>query len=162
MTVSNSWSEWWRRFLGLASNGYERAVEILRQRYIEESQHVARFSRHAEKMQYPQFRDALLRIAADETKHLDWIAEKLRLLGSRPPDVPEIVTTEKNSWQYLLEDLGEEQECASELLEQARSVRDEMPTVAELLERIYEDGKNHRAEIREMLMKSDPQSLWPA
>jgi hypothetical protein len=31
-----------------------------------------------------------------------------------------------------------------------------------MLERIQEDGKRHRKEIREMLMRSDPQALWPA
>jgi rubrerythrin len=58
----------------------------------------------------------------------------------------------------LLADVEEEKHCSEELIEQMQSVRDEMPDVAEVLQRIYEDGEKHRAEIREMLMRSDPQS----
>ena len=73
-----------------------------------------------------------------------------------------VPVTEKNSWQYLLADLNEEKHCSAELIEQMQSVRDELPDIAEVLERIYEDGEKHRAEIRDMLMRSDPQSIWPA
>jgi hypothetical protein len=37
-----------------------------------------------------------------------------------------------------------------------------MPDVAAVLERILEDGNAQRASLREMLMKSDPRSIWPA
>ena len=66
-------SEWWRRWFGSARDGYYTALGILRSRYGDEKQHAARFVQHAQKMQYSQFRDALLRIAADESKHADWI-----------------------------------------------------------------------------------------
>jgi hypothetical protein len=65
----------------------------------------------------------------------------------------------KNSWQYLLEDLTEEQRSAPELLEQAQTLREHFPDIAETLERVYRDGVKHRETIRDMLMKSDPQSL---
>lgn len=162
MSFKKSWSEWWRRFLGLSPDGYRRAIEILRGRYIEERQHEYRFTQHAQKMQYPQFREKLLQIAANEAKHVEWIAEKIRLLGGKPPEVAEIPTTEKNSWQYLLADLDEEKHCSAELLEQIQTIQLELPEIAAVLERIYEDGARHREEIREMLMRSDPQSLWPA
>jgi rubrerythrin len=162
MAVSNSWSDWWLRFLGLAPDGAAEAVELLRHQYIQESQHAARLRQHAERMHYPQFRDALLRIAADESTHLDAISEMLRRLGSTSPGVPEIAPSEKNSWQYLSEDLEEEQRSAADLMEQAVSIRDRAPAAAELLERIADDGKKYRAIIREMLMKSDPQAQMAA
>jgi rubrerythrin len=43
-----------------------------------------------------------------------------------------------------------------------QTVREELPEIAEVLERIFEDNAKHRAEIRNMLMRSDPQSIWPA
>jgi rubrerythrin len=159
MADKKNWSEWWRQFLGFSSDGYHRAVEILKERYIEKSQHVVRFTQHAERMQYPQFRKKLLAIAADEAKHVEWLAEKIKLFGGRLPDVPPVPAPMKNSWQYLLEDLNEEQHCAAGLIKQAQSLREELPAVAEVLERIYADGTRHREAIREMLMKSDPQSL---
>ena len=72
--------------------------------------------------------------------------------------MPEIPTTGKNSWQYLLDDVDEELHGLDDLLEPMQSLRDELPDVASMLERIYEDGVKHRAEIREMLMRSDPQA----
>ena len=159
MTVDKNWSEWWRQFLGLSSDGYQRALEIVTRRYIEESQHVARFTQQAARMQYPQFRAKLLAIAADEAKHVESLAEKIKLFGGRLPEVPPVQEPTKNSWQYLLEDLNEQQVCAAELLEEVQRVREELPTVADVLQRIYDDGVMHRDEIRKMLMKSDPQSL---
>jgi len=158
MSVKKSWSEWWREFLGHSPDGTRKALEILSQRYIEASQHVARFTYHAERMQYPHFRDRLLTIATEEAKHGEWIAEKIKLLGGRLPEVPPFTATEKTSWQYLSEDLNEEQQRSGELIEQARSLRPELPAVAEVLERIYEDSRRHRETLREMLMRSDPQS----
>src|SRR5436190_20383540 len=105
MRDKNSWSEWWRQFLGFSADRSRKASEILIERYIEKSQHVARFTQHAERMQYQQFRQKLLTIAADEAKHVEWLAEKIKLFGGRLPDVPPVPSATKNSWQYLLEDL---------------------------------------------------------
>ena len=158
MAVNKSWSAWWREFLGQSPDGTRKALEILSQRYVEASQHVARFTHHAERMQYPHFRDRLLTIAAEKAKHGEWIAEKIKLLGGRLPDIPPLTVTEKTSWQYLSEDLNEEQQRSAELIQQARSLRAELPAVAELLERIYEDSRRHSETLRAMLMRSDPQS----
>lgn len=162
MAQPKRWSRWWRRFLGLSPDGYHKVVEILRERYVDESRHVSRFTQHAQKMQYPQFRETLLRIAAEEAQHAEWIAQKIRTFGGQPPEVPEVPPSEKNSWQYLLADLEAERRCAAEIEEQIREIRPELPRVAELLEQISADGARHREEIRDMLMRSDPQALWPA
>lgn len=162
MKDDQSWSDWWRQFLGIAGDGRQRAVDILARRYIEESHHVERFTEHARRMQYPQFRQKLLAIAAEETDHVNLIAEKLKQLGARLPDVPPISSGTKNSWQHLLDDLTEQQRCAEELFAQATRIREQFPDIAELIDRIYRDGKRHREIIRDMLMRSDPQSLWPA
>jgi bacterioferritin (cytochrome b1) len=161
MVYEKSWSDWWRQFLGVSPNGYHQVVKILQDRYIDEMRHVKRYTGHAQRMQYPQFREKLLRIAADEARHAEWLADKITLFGGMLPSVPEVPATEKNSWQYLLADLDEEQQCSAELIEQMQTVRDELPDIARVLERIYEDGEKHRAEIRDMLMRSDPQSIWP-
>jgi bacterioferritin (cytochrome b1) len=158
MSVNKRWRAWWREFLGRTPDGTSKALEVLSERYIEASHQVVRFTRHAERMQYPHFRDRLLTIATEKAKHAEWIAEKISLLGGPLPDVPPLVVTEKTSWQYLSEDLNEEQQRAVELIEQARRLRTELPAVADVLERIYDDSKRHRETLREMLMRSDPQS----
>ena len=162
MAESKRWSRWWRKFLGLSPDGYHRAVELLRERFLDESRHVTRFTQHAEKMQYPQFRERLLHIAEEEAKHRDSIAEKISTFGGQLPAVPTVAPEEKNSWQYLLADLETERQCAAEIEDEIREIQPELPAVAEMLERIHKDGKRHRKEIREMLMRSDPQALWPA
>lgn len=159
MAARKSWSQWLREFLGVAPAGRGEVEDILCRQYIWQSQHAARYRQHAEKMHYPQFRTALLRIADDEAEHLAQIAEMLGRLGSEPPPVPPMEPEHKNSWQYLLENLEEVRMHGDELLEQAVLVREEGPEAADLLERIYEAGKRHRAVIREMLMKSDPQAM---
>ena len=158
MVYQKSWSDWWRQFLGLSADGYREVLKILQDRYVEEMHHVQRYAQHAGKMQYPQFRERLMAIAADEARHAEWLADKITLFGGKLPSVPETPAAEKNSWQYLLGDVDEEKRCSEELIEQMQTLRDEMPDVAEMLERIYEDGEKHRAEIRDMLMRSDPQA----
>lgn len=162
MSFMNSLSEWWRRWFGSSKDGYYTVLGILRHRYADEKQHAARFRQHAQKMQYPQFREALLRIAADESKHADWVSEKINELGGSLPAVVKIYPTERNSWQYLLDDLEEERQCAAELETEMLSVESDYPDIMELLRRIDEEERKHRDEIREMLMRSDPQALWPA
>jgi len=156
---NNSWSDWWRKFFGVSGDPYRSATEFLSERYIEKAQHAARLSQQAERMQYPQFRQKLLEIAAAETRHMEWLAEKIKFLGARLPNFAPVRETTKNSWQYLLQDLLAEQRSAPELLEQAQRLRGQFPDIAEVLERIYRDGAKHREALRDMLMKSDPQSL---
>jgi bacterioferritin (cytochrome b1) len=162
MTYEKSWTDWWRKFLGVSPNGYRDVIKILSLRYVEEMQHVQRYTAHAEHMQYPQFREKLLRIAADEARHAEWLAEKITMFGAPIPNVPREPTTTRNSWQYLLADLEEEKQSSDDLIEQMQSLRNEMPDIAAMLERIYEDTERHRSEIRNMLVRSDPQSIWPA
>src|SRR5258705_7792146 len=105
MAYQKSWSDWWRQFLGLSNNGHHKVLKILQDRYADEIRHARRYAQHAGKMQYPQFRERLLAIAADEARHAEWLADKITLLGGELPHVPEIPATERNSWQYLLDDV---------------------------------------------------------
>ena len=119
MSIKRTLSDWFRRWFGSPGGRYETVLDILRHRYADEKQHVARFKHHAQKMQYPQFRDTLLRIASEEAKHADWIAEKIADLGGRLPAVAERPPVEAiNSWRYLRDDLEEERHCAAEIEEE--------------------------------------------
>ena len=162
MTYEKSWSDWWRQFLGVSAGGYDHVIKILGTRYVEQMQHVQHYTEHAEHMQYPQFREKLLRFAADEARHAEWLAEKITLFGGKVPSVPKQPPTTKNSWQYLLADLEDERHSSDALIEQMQTLRDELPDIAAMLERIYEDSERHRSEIRDMAARSDPQSVWPA
>jgi bacterioferritin (cytochrome b1) len=162
MYVSNAWKRRWRSFLGMSPDVRAEAVEILGRLHIEESQHATRFTQQAQKMRYPQFRAKLLEIAADESRHAAWIAEKINLLGGSPPAVPRIEVEEGNTWQFMLDDLEEHRKCAAELLEEIRHLHADLPGIADMLQRIYDEGAKHRHQLREMLMRSDPQALMAA
>jgi bacterioferritin (cytochrome b1) len=162
MAYEKSWTDWWRKFLGVSPNGYRDVIKILSSRYVEEMQNVQRYTAHAEQMQYPQFREKLLRIAADEARHAERLAEKITLFGGSIPNVPKEPATTRNSWQHLVGDLEEEKHSSDDLIVQMQSLRNELPDIAEMLERMYEDSEKHRSEIRDMLVRSDPQSIWPA
>lgn len=71
----------------LFGHGYYRVLGILRSRYSDETQHAQQFMQHAQRMQYPQFREELLRIAGDESKYADWLAEKITQFGGSLPPV---------------------------------------------------------------------------
>ena len=150
--------QWWRQFLGFGTNEPRKAIEVLSDQYIDAKRDAARLRQEARRMQYPQFCNKLAAMAAQRTEHAEMLANKIRLLGGNLPGVPDTPPTEKNSWEYLLAELDERQRDVDELLTQARQLRAEMPDIAALLQRIFEDGKTQRAAIRDMLMKSDPQS----
>jgi rubrerythrin len=42
------------------------------------------------------------------------------------------------------------------------TIESDYPDVVDVLQRIDAEERKHRDEIREMLMRSDPQALWPA
>jgi hypothetical protein len=110
-------------------------------------------------MHYPQFRDKLLEIAADKSKRAQWIGEKIVTLGGKLPEVPELRSTDKNSWQYLLMDLEEGNRYTEHLREQIWSNESDHADIAEFLQQINEAEKRDREAIREMLMRSDPFAL---
>ena len=159
MAFSKDWSEWWRRFLGASPDVHRQTVDILRQRYVAGMQAAGRFKQHAQKMQYPQFRDKLLHIATEKSKHAGWIAEKIATLAGKLPEVPERRSMDENSWQYLLTDLEEENRATDHLPEQIWSIESNHPDITAVLQRIYEEEKKYRGEIREMLMRSDSFAL---
>ena len=156
MGIIKQWSEWWSRFLDLPDDSFRQANNILQQRYVEETQQRDRFIQHADKMHYPQFREKLLQISDEKTKYADRIAEAIVALGGKLPRVPELRSTDENSWQQLMIALDDENRSADHLAEQLRGIESDIPDILKLLQQISEQQKQHRGEVREMLMRSDP------
>lgn len=156
MAFTKNWSEWWRGFLGTSPDRDLAAIEILRQRYVEEMQQTGRFKQHAQRMHYPQYQVKLLRMATEKSKHAESIAERIVALGGKSPGVPERRSTDENSWQSLLIALEDENRSADRLPGQLRSIGLEHPDITKFLQEISQAQKKHRDEIREMLMRSDP------
>jgi bacterioferritin (cytochrome b1) len=161
MAVTDGLS-WWRRFLGASDDLRSSGLTLLLRRYVREKQNAMRYGEHAERMQYPQYRDALRRMAAEAEKHAEAMAEKIKNLGGRLPDVtPVPIGKELNSWHYIKSDLEEEQRDADDLQDELPAAAGAFPDIADLFEQIERDGKKHRTQLRDMLARSDPQSLGP-
>ena len=156
MATTKQWSEWWSRFLDLPQDSFRQAINILQQRYVEETQQRDRFNQHADKMHYPQFREKLLQISGEKTRYADRIAEAIVAIGGKLPSVPERRSTDENSWQQLMIALDDENRSADHLAQQLRGIESDIPDVVKLLQQISEQQKQHRGEVREMLMRSDP------
>jgi len=156
MVFSTDWSEWWRHFLDLAPDEPSNAVDFLRRRYVEEVQRAERFKQRAEKMHYRQYREKFVQMAKQKGQHAERIGKKIVELGGRLPDVMERGATDENSWQSLSMALEEENRSADRLPEQLRKIESENPDTARFLQQIAQEQENHRGEIRDMLMRSDP------
>lgn len=153
MSIKRNLPEWHPRWFGASAKGYYRVLRILRTRYAAERQRAARYTQHAQKMQDPQSREALLRIAADKSRHGDWIAEKINEIGGSLPPERTISATERNSWQCLLDDLEVGRQCSAALQTDMLAIASEYPEIVFLLHRIDEEEHKHRDEIRKLLMR---------
>jgi rubrerythrin len=150
--------EWFGREVELST----AVLKVLGDCYVRESQHAMRYRQHAERIHSPEFRQELLRIAAEEQKHAESVGIQIQTLGGRTPEVvPVHVAKEQNLWQYLRTDLQEEERCAEELKDDLFLPLAELPEIARLLNRIDRDCKSHRLRIRAMLAGVDPLSAGP-
>lgn len=159
MGYRKDWTQWWRRFLGLSQDKSLPTVDILRQRYVEEVQQSVLFQQYAEKMHYPQFREKLIQLGAEKNRNAERVAEKIVALGGKLPDVQEHRATHENSWQTLRTALEEENRIADRLADQLRGIGSDHPEVIQLLQQISQEQRKHRAELQDMLMRSDPFAL---
>ncbi len=152
----------WNRLLQSSPDkGRKKLVALLCREYAEETRHSIQFKAHASRMHYPQFREALLRIAEEEQEHARWIREKIVGLGGEVPQISFAPEIGLNSWEQLRLDLEEESRCVSDLTERLATSKEIDPEIAEGLRRLLGEEKIHRESIRDMLMRSDPQAVWP-
>src|SRR2546425_11636349 len=100
----------------LTPNDRQKLLAWMHDEYQEEAQDATQFTQHAEQMYYPQFREQLRRIAAEEQAHVQWLREQILALGGQPPSVPRTPKIGQNSWQKLLLDLDKEKQSCATLL----------------------------------------------
>ncbi len=156
--VKNIW-KWLQQFP--PHNGRKKLLAWLCQEYVEETRHSIQFQGHAERMHYPQFRKKLSEIAEEERKHAQWLEAKIIAFGGQVPQISPTPEEGFNSWERLCLDLEEEKRCISELAERLAIAAEIDPETAGVLRRLLDEEKNHREVIRDMLMRSDPQAVWP-
>jgi len=157
MSLTNTLLTGWHRFLAaFHPDEHQRLLESLCDTYRAEACAVAQFTQHAHRMYYLHFHEGLLRIAAETQAHIPWLQEKILALGGNLPLLSRTPTMGSNSWECLRLDLEEAQRGYVNLLEWIHLAEQVEPEIALGLRRIREEKQQHREELRDMLMKSDP------
>ncbi len=139
----------------LWSSDQQRLKKILCTEYANESRMGRQFRRHAQRMQYLQFREGLLHLAAEEEGHAEWLREKILDLGGEIPEVSFPPEDGRNSWECLLKDLKEEKRCCADLEDRIHTVERINPEIGLGLRRVHGEEVSHCEELTNMLMKSD-------
>jgi len=160
MSIPHSARTRWSQFLdALTPNDRQKLLAWLQDEYRDEAQDVVQLAQHAERMYYPQFRERLRRIAAEEQAHVRWLREQILALGGQPPTIARTPTTGQNSWQNLLLDFDEEKRSCATLLEGLRVATRIDDEIVAGLQRIWEEEVRHQEEIRDMFVKSEPDAV---
>jgi rubrerythrin len=136
-----------------------RLIQLLRIVYVGEVQDAVQFTRHAQRMYYPQFRERLLRIVVEEQAHAQWLREKIHALGgdvSEPSFSPKMG---KNSWECLRMDVEAEKRSCTDLLQLLHVVERINAELVEGVRRLRQEERRHYEEMLGMLMKSEPYAL---
>jgi hypothetical protein len=147
---------WHRVLAAFHPDAQQELLEHLCDAYRAEDRAVAQFRQHAHRMYYSHLREELLRIAAEAQVHIPWLEDKIHTLGGTLPQYATTPTMEGNSWECLHQDLEEARRSSINLLAWTHTAERAEPEIAVGLRRIREDKQQHRRELGDMLMKSDP------
>jgi hypothetical protein len=134
-------------------------IEALRDTYLATAHTVTQFTHDAERMEYPQFRARLLRMAAEEQGHVTWLRDTILARGGAIPTrvcPPAVAPT---SWAALLSHLAAERRASEALLEPVHLAEQDDPELAEGFRRLRAAKQQHREVLLDMLVKSDPYTL---
>jgi hypothetical protein len=78
-------SAWQQCCDALHSDPHPTLLEALRDTYLAAAYSVTQFTQDAERMEYPQFRARLLRMAAEDQGHVTWLRDTLLACGGALP-----------------------------------------------------------------------------
>jgi hypothetical protein len=157
MSLTHTLFTGWQRVLAAVHpDDRPRLLEHLCDAYRAEVSAVAQCTQHAHRMYYPQFREGLLRMAAETQAQLPWLAEQIRALGGALPPRSGPPTLGSNSWECLRLDLEEARRGHINLLAWIHTAEHAEPEIAVGLRRLRAEKQQHRKELGDMLMQSDP------
>jgi rubrerythrin len=134
-------------------------LEALRDTYLAAAHAVTQFTQDAERMEYPQFRARLLRMAAEDQEHVTWLRDILLARGGAIPTRAGPPMVAPTSWEALLRDVAAERRAYEALLEPMHLAEQADPEIAEGFRRLRAAKQQHRETLLDMLVKSDPYTL---
>lgn len=146
------------RLLGIETRPRELAADLV-EAYRAETIQATHLREQAGRARYPQAATALRRLAEMETRHADWLRDRLLALGVDVPLVVPEPVVGNNQWQRACAALQTAQAKRRRLVEQIAHWDPDEPEVVELLRRIEQEDTQERVVYEDLIMRSDPQSL---
>jgi rubrerythrin len=143
----------------LHADPHPTLIEALGDTYLAATHTVTQFTQDAARMEYPQFRAQLLRMAAEEQGHVTWLRDTLLARGGVLPTCAYPPTVAPTSWAALLRQVAAAQRASEALLEPIQLAEDADPKLAEGFRRLRAAKQQHREVLLDMLVKSDPYAL---
>jgi len=134
-------------------------LEALRDTYLAATHTVTQVTQDAERMEYPQFRARLLRMAAEDQGHVTWLRDTLLAHGGAIPTRACPPTVAPTSWAALLREVAAERRAYEALLEPMHLAEQADPEMAAGFRRLRAATQQHREALLDLLVKSDPSTL---
>jgi rubrerythrin len=139
--------------------GRQELLTLLREMYRNQSEDVENLTHHAEQMYYSHLREQLLQIVAEEQSHVQWLRKTIRALGGDVPQPSASPRRGANTWENLRLDLEEERKDDDTFLSGLRIAERLDHKIAEGLSRLRHDEQKHRAQLLDLLQKSEPDAV---
>jgi hypothetical protein len=134
-------------------------LEALRDTYLATAHTVTQVTQDAARMEYPQFRARLLRMAAEDQEHVTWVRETLLARGGALPTGACPPTVAPTSWAALLREMAAARHAYDALLGPMQLAEQTDPEMAAGFRRLRAVTQQHREALLDMLVKSDPYAL---
>lgn len=136
-----------------------KLLTFLRETYCHQSEDVANLTQHAEHMYYSHLREQLLQVVKEERSYLQWLKEKIRALGGEVPQPSTSLKRGSNTWENLRLDLEDKRKDDEAFLSGLRIAERFNREIADGLSRLRHDEQKHRAQLLDLLQKSEPDTV---
>ncbi len=146
------------RLLGIEGRPRELLGDLT-ETYRAETIQATHLREQAARARYPQAATALRRLAEMETRHADWLRDRLLALGADIPLVVPAAVTGNNQWQRAVGALQAAQAKRRRLVEHIAHWDPDQPEIVALLRRIEQEDTQEQVVYEGLIMRSDPQSL---
>ncbi len=150
-----------RALLSNGRGGSERLLARLRELYASAVQRHRWLVEHAELAPHEAGRRALQELAAEEKEQAERLRRLVSAVGGFAGDVPVPPPPQGacNYWGRLTQDLEAHRAAARDIRDQATTLVDEHPELAEALAALAREEEEHAARLRALIARSDPQAL---
>ncbi len=113
---------------------------------------------HAEKAPYPFVGERLRRMAAEKEKSTALLFDGIEQLGGRVAKFDSSIPSGRNHWERMLQDVEDQKRVEARLTDEVSRLALEAPDHSQLLRRLLEVERRHRATLLDLLARADPQA----